>query len=329
MTRLGGGARLAIGVAMLLVAGAPVAAAEPEYPVRAIKLVVTASVGSGPDVSSRILADALRKALGQPVVVENRPGADGIIAERLVAGSPADGYTLLQATNGQIALTPILHESLPFDTERDLAPVAAIARWPLALIVPASLSFQSVQELILYARTHSGSLNYGSASSNYLLAAQMFEKLTGTELHHIPYQGVPAVVNALAAGEVQVAIVNAAAATALINAGRLRALAVNTEKRQPTLPGVPTFAEAGVPGFDFGIWLGMYAPSGMSASVAARLQTAVAAALDSSEVRAKFAALGMTPMRGSPQDVSEMISRDRKAYGAMARAMRDGETASK
>lgn len=316
-------ARLASGLLFVLVASTAAHAADLPYPTRPIKLVVGATAGSGPDVASRIVADALRDSLGWEVVVENRPGADAIIATRAVVSAAPDGYTLLQATNGQIAITPILHKDLPFDVERDLKPVAAIARWPLAMIVPASSPFQTVAELVTFATRHPGKLNFASASSNYRLALDMLQTLSGSQLRHIPYQGIPAAVQAVVASEADVAIVNAVAAAALIKAGKLRALAVNTEERQPMLPDVPTFAEAGIRGFDFGIWLGMYAPSAVPPAVLAQLHAAVTASLANGELRAKLAALGMTPIGGSAQDVRAMIEQDRKAYTARARQLRE------
>lgn len=312
---------------LLLFVLAPAVAAEPDYPARTIKLVVGATPGSGPDVASRIVADALRDSLGQPVVVENRPGADAIIATRAVVNSAADGYTVLMATNGQITVTPILHAKLPFDVERDLVPVTAIARWPLALIVPASVPFHSVADLVTYAKRYPGELTYASASSNYLLALDTFQDLTGTELRPIPYQGVPAAVHAVAAAQADAAIVNVAAAMGVIKAGKVRALAVNTDERQPSLPDVPTLAEAGVRGFDFGIWLGMYAPSRVPPAVIVRLHEAVAAVLASRDVRAKLATLGMAPMAASQREVWSMLEHDRQAYGPRARQLRESAEA--
>jgi tripartite-type tricarboxylate transporter receptor subunit TctC len=302
---------------------APGGAALPEPPAGVLRIVVTANVGSGMDSAARIIAEFLRTSQRQAAIVDNRPGADGIIATRLVIAAPADGQTLLLASNGQIAITPLLHDPVPFDGERDLAPVTLVARWPLVLVVSSMVPVRTVAELVARARESPDGIDCGSASSNYQLATEMFQRLTGARLRHIPYNGVAATVNALAAGDVQVAILNLNVALPLIRAGKLRALAVNTESRQASAPDVPTFAEAGVQGFDFGIWAAVYAPAGTSPVLMGHLRETMARALADDEVRARFAAGGMQVVGGSPDAVREGLARDRARYGALARAIRD------
>lgn len=295
-----------------------------DYPTRPIKMVVGLPAGSGLDFVSRVIAEKLRDALGQPVVVDNRPGADGIIAARYVAASAPDGYTLLEATSGQMTITPLLHTVL-YDPLRDFAPIALVARWPLALVVTPDVPAGTVQELVAYAKANPGKLNYGAASSNYMLATEMFTGLTGTQMYHIPYPNVAAVVNGLLAGDVQVAMVNMLSLAPHVKTGKLRALAVNSPSREPMLPGVPTLAEAGVRGYTFVMWMGMFAPAATPPDVVARLRAAVGESLESEDVQSKLAAAGMVTMNGSPQVLRDTIVRDTKAYSALAKALRMDE----
>ncbi|MFO1415000.1 MAG: tripartite tricarboxylate transporter substrate binding protein [Burkholderiales bacterium] len=293
------------------------------WPNRTVRLVVTAPPGSGVDVGARLLAESWRTTLG-PVVVDNRPGADGIIATRFVAQAPADGYTLLLASNAQMSLTPLAHDPPPYNFERDFVAVAMLARWPVVLVVTPSLPVTTLAEFVAYARARPDALDYGSASANYAVATERLLQLTGLRLRRIPYGSVGATANALAAGDVQAAIVNVISAVPLVKAGRLRALAVNTEARQPLLPDVPTFAEAGVPRFDFTVWSGVFAPAGLPAAVVARLQDATTAAVLDPDVAARMTAAGMAPVVGGTREMRAAIAEERRALGALARELREG-----
>ena len=296
------------------------------YPARPIKMVVGLPAGSGLDFVSRIIAENLRDTLGQTVVVENKPGADGIIAARHVAAAAPDGYTLLEATSGQMTITPVLHTDVPYDPLRDFVPIALVARWPLALVVTPDVPANTVQELVAYAKAHPDKLNYGAASSNYMLATEMLAGLTGTQMRHIPYPSIPAVINALLAGDVQVGMVNMLSLAPSIKAGKLRALAVNSAGREPMLPGVPTLAEAGIRDYTFVMWMGMFAPAGTPPDVVARLQAAVSQALQSEDVRSRLAAAGVVPVNGSSQVLRDTIDRDTRIYSGLAKSLRtDGK----
>jgi tripartite-type tricarboxylate transporter receptor subunit TctC len=293
-----------------------------DYPTRPIRLVVGFPVGSGVDVAARVLGEKLRDELGQPIVVEIRAGADGIIAARHVAAAAPDGYTLLPSTNGAMAINPVMQDKLPYDPLRDFEPISMIARYPQVLVVSPSLPVNSVRELVAYAKAHPGELNYGSGSANFMFAMEMFKQLTGADLHHIPYLGVPAAVTALLAGDVQAAIVNTVSSTAHIKAGKLKALAVTGAAREPLLPDVPTLAEAGVHGYNLEIWTAMFAPAGTPPEIIARLHAAIVRSVDSPEVRDRLAAMGVMPISSSPQFVRDTIVRDTKAYAGLAKALR-------
>ncbi len=298
-------------------------AADGEWPGKPIRLVVTTPAGSGIDVAARLLAEAWRPALGT-VVVENRPGADGIIASRLVAQAPPDGCTLLVASNGQMSVTPLLHDPPPYDFERDFTPIAMIARWPLVLATTSSLPVASLAEFIAYAKARPDALNYGTASANYTIATERAFALAGLRLRQIPYGGVAAVANALVAGDVHAAVINIIHAAPLVKAGKVRGLAVNADVRQPLLPGVPTFAEAGMPRYDFAIWSGIFAPAGVPAPIVARLQEATAAVVRAPEVAVRLAGAGMTPDFAGPRAMRAAIERERSAFGGLARTLRTG-----
>jgi tripartite-type tricarboxylate transporter receptor subunit TctC len=293
-----------------------------DYPTRPIRFVVGFPPGSGVDTAARALAERLRDVLGQPVVVENKSGADGIIAARHVASAAPDGYTLLAASNGQMSIIPVLQPTRPYDPIRDFDPISLVARWPVALVVTPAVPAASVAELVSYASAHPGELNAGVASSNYMFATEMFSRLTGISMQYIPYRGVSGVVNGLLAGDIQVAIVNTISSTPYVRTGQLKALAVNGAVRLSTMPGVPTMDEAGVHGFGFDLWMGLFAPAGTPQKIVVRLHAAIAESLKSEDLRARFAALGIAATGSSPQAVHDTIDRDTKAYGGLAKAIR-------
>jgi tripartite-type tricarboxylate transporter receptor subunit TctC len=290
------------------------------YPTRPIHLVVGAPVASGMDLSVRILAERLREDLGQPVIVENRPGADGIIAARAVATAPPDGYTLLPSTNSQMTINPILNRNLTYDPLRDFEPIAMFTRVPLVLVVNASLPVNSVAELVAYAKANPTLLNYGSGSSVFMFSTEIFKSLAGIEMRQIPYNGIPPVVAGLLAGDVQVGIVNLAPALVHIKAGKLKALAVMNPTREPLLPDVPTLTEAGTRGYDVLVWLGMFAPAGTPPEIVARLHDAIVKAIAVPEVREKLLAAGMIPATSTPNALAATVRRELEAFGAVAKA---------
>lgn len=310
---------------LLALAAAPAmraaAATDAEWPGKPIRLVVPTPAGSSMDVGARLLSEAWRNSLGA-VVVENRPGADGIIASRLVAQSPPDGCTLLVASNGQMSLTPLMHDPMPYDFERDFTAVAMIARWPLVLVVTPALPVSTLAEFIAYAKARPDALNYGSGSANYVVATERALTLAGIRLRQIPYGGVAAVANALVAGDVQAAVINVIHAAPLVKAGKLRGLAVNADVRQPLLPDVPTFVEAGMPRYDFAIWSGIYAPAGVPAPIVARLQAATAEVVRQPDIAARLAASGNMPAFGGAREMRALLAHERSTLGPLARTLR-------
>ncbi|GMU73732.1 MAG: tripartite tricarboxylate transporter substrate binding protein [Betaproteobacteria bacterium PRO3] len=309
-------------LATIVLAPAPAPVSAQEYPSRPIRVLVGSTAGSGIDVGVRILADKLRDALGQPIVIEVKPSADGVIAVSQVASSAPDGYTLVAATNGQMAIAPLLLDPPPYDPIRDFEPVAMLARFALVFVASPTVPASTFAEFVAYAKANPGKLNYGSASTNFQFGTERLKSLAGIDLYPVPYIGVPAVVKALLAGEVQFALLSVLAAAPHVKAGTMQALAVTSATREAVLPDVPTLREVGVHGYDLDIWVALIAPKGTPPEIVARLGAAVDRSLDHPEVRDKFAAVGMVPLRGSPRVVRETVQRDAKTYAALASSVR-------
>ncbi len=271
------------------------------------------------DLATRILADRFNEELHQPMLVENRSGADGAIAARTVATAAPDGYTLLPSTGSQMSVNPIVQSNVPYDPLRDFVPIGMFAHIPLVLVVNPALPAANVRELVAYGKAHPDALNYGSGGSIFMLAGETLRKVTGIPMRQIPYNGVPPVVIAILAGDVQMGIVNIAPSLAHIRSGKLRALALLGPQRDPLLPDVPTLAEAGVQGFDLSVWLGLFAPAGTPPDVTARLATVLARALETPSVRERMLAAGVIPVASSPQALADTVRRELQVYGTLVR----------
>lgn len=281
--------------AFLLCAFATLALAQGTYPQRPITMVVIAT-GGAPDLFARLLAPKLEAALGQPIVVEARPGAGGNIAAAFVAKAHPDGYTLLMHSS-LLAIGPSLYHDLTFDPQTDLVPVAQVATTQMAVLVNANLQVDSLQSFIRYAAAAPKSLNYGSAGNGTIvqMAVELFKRRTGIDLVHIPYKGSAPELAALLAGDIQMTIDVLPVALPLVNAGKLKALAVASHKRALSLPNVPTTAEAGLRGFEVNSWNGVFAPAKTPPAIVARLSKAIANAMADPAVRQRMIDLGAEP----------------------------------
>lgn len=291
--RICGMARLfALGVA--LASGLPGMAAA-AYPDKPIRYVIPFPPGGSTDTTGRILAEAMSKILGQPVVVENRGGAGGNIGAAHVAESPADGYTLLQGTIGTHGINPTLYENLSFDARRDFVPIARMTAGTNVLVVNPSVPAKTVQELIAYAKQHPGKLMMGSSGSgsSIHMSGELFQVLTGVRFTHVPYRGGGPAMNDLLAGHIQLMFDNLNVALPLIQTGKVRALGVSSQSRTSVLPDVPTLAEAGVPGYEVTSWSGVFAPAGTPRDVVEKLNATINQALNGKEVRDRFEQAGI------------------------------------
>ncbi|MDH4094010.1 MAG: tripartite tricarboxylate transporter substrate binding protein [Betaproteobacteria bacterium] len=294
-------------LAALLAVAAP-ALAQTAYPSRPVRLIVGFPPGGGVDINARMLAPKLAEHLGQPVVVENKPGASTNIANDFVAKSAPDGHTLLINT-AAIAINMSLFRDLPFDTLRDFAPVSMFSESPNVLVVPAKLPAQTVQELVALARKSPGKLNYSSAGvgTTQHLAAELFKLRTKTYIVHIPYKGSSPSLTALIAGEVDLSFANVPAIQGHVKAGRLRALATAAAQRDPQLPDVPTMKEAGFAGVEVSVWYGLFAPSKTPPEIVHKVAEGVIRATRDPEMRKRMLEQGANPVGSTPEEFSKTL----------------------
>ena len=279
-----------------------------DYPVRPIRMLVGFTVGGVGDITARLVAQKLSEPLGQHVVVENRGGASGAIATERVATSTADGYTLLLMTAVETVILA-LRTRLPYKLERDLAPVSLVAIAPFVLVIPQSMPARTVKELIALARSQPGKLSYGSvgAGSTPHLAGELLKSMAGVRIVHVPYKGGGESVIATASGQVDIGFHSATAALPLVEAGKLRALGVNSAKRASFLPSIPTIAESGLPGFDRSSWNGVLAPAGVPRNIIARLNAAIGKVVNTVEMRESFRREGLEPQTNTPEQFAAFI----------------------
>ena len=298
--------RFAAPLRVLLLALLPACAGAQEgasFPSHVIRYVVASSPGGIADTSARILAPALSRAFGQPVVVENRTAGGLLATADLVAKSPADGHTLLSVTP-QLAIAPSLHRQMPFDVHRDLAPVALLGFIPIVLAVNAKVPAHTVKELVELARREPGKLNYSSTGQGTAvhLAAELLKHRAGISVMHVPYRGAAAAMNGLIAGDVDLMMESMPPLLPQIRAGRLRPLAVASAQRVAALPGVPTLVESGYPGLEIGAWMAVMAPGGTPPPVIARLDAEIHKALEGGETGAALERAGVILRYMGPAD---------------------------
>jgi len=291
------------------------------YPNKPVKVIVPFTAGSATDILARTYGQKLSEMWQQPVVVENHPGAGGTIGEGLVARAAPDGYTLLVNSAAQ-AYNPSIYASLPFDTGRDFVDVAALGGQPNVLVVAPSSGIKTVAELIARAKENPGALNFGSAGqgSGTHINAEKFKLAAGIDVVHIPYKGTPEALNDTIAGRVTFFFSPISAALPFVREGKLTALAVSTAKRASTLPNVPTVAEAGLAGFDYSLWVGLFAPGGTPGDVVDKIARDVRTAADSAEVRERLTTLGAEPMPMSPAQFRQFVDTEITESGKVIKA---------
>jgi len=301
------GAWLALALAFTGLLAAEVAPAQP-YPTRPLRIVVPLAPGGTTDILARMTAQRLSEVLGQPVVVDNRPGGGGTIGNRIVAQAPGDGYTLLMATP-TMTINPSLHRDAGYDAVRDFAPVSLIAAIPIVLAVHPAVPARSVKELIALARAKPGTLNYASSGSGGgpHLSAALFADMAGIDIVHVPYKGSGPALTDLLGGQVQMQFSGLPPLIAFIRSGRLHALAVGGVSRSSALPDVPTVAEAGLPGYDAASWQGIALPASAPKRIVDLLAGEIARFVATTEARTRLAELGAEPVGGTPQAFAAFV----------------------
>jgi len=292
----------------LVLAAASAAALAQSYPNKPVRVIVGFAPGGGTDIMARLLAPKLQEFLGQPFVVENRPGAATNLAMEFVARSAPDGYTILMQT-ATAAINPAVYKNLPFDVLRDFTPVSMFSDSPNVLVVRANLPAKDAAGVIALARSKPGMLNYSSAGSGTTqhMAGELFKLRTGTDIVHVPFKGTGPSLTALVAGDVDMTFVNVPAVHAQIKAGRLRALAVAADKRSDQLPDVPTMKEAGIEGVEVRIWYGVLAPAATPRAVVDTLGAAVMKAARSPDIRSRLLDQGAEPIGNTPEEFAKLL----------------------
>jgi len=310
----------AIAIALAFVVSLTSTSLGQTWPTHSIRLVVNFPPGGAADLLARLIGQSLTGTFGQPVVVENKGGANGNIGGEMVARSAPDGYTLLMSSGGMVAINPHLYASMSFDPVKDLVPVASVARVPFYLVVRTENPAQDFKAFVADLKANPGKRNFGSPGigSSPHLAAEMLKKMTGTDAVHVPYRGAAPALNDLLAGQLDF-LFDPGIAIEHVKAGKLRALAIGSPRRSPQLPDVPTLEELGLVGFDADAIFGVYAPAGTSRDIIMRLNTEINRALATAALKERIMAVGNVPAAMSPDEFGERAREDSKRFGAIIR----------
>ena len=313
---------LALAVAFGCVLAHGVAAQD--YPTRPITLIVPFPAGGGVDVIGRIVAEKLTASLGQQVIVDNRGGAAGVIGTRVAKAAAPDGYTLVMATSGSIAINPTLYANPGYEPRKDLSPIGLISSTPIVLMAHPSAPQQTLADVVVFAKAHPGKLDIGTPppGTSAYLGAELLKSLAAIDFTIVTYKGTGPLTTDLIGGHVKLALNVLAPALSNLKSGGLRALAVLGPKRSTLLPEVPTSAEAGLPGFESGLNYGLLAPAGTPRAIVDKLNAALRAGVDTPEVRARIAADGGDPLPSSPEEYAADIQREDKKWGDLIRKLK-------
>ena len=311
--------RAMLAVLLSCLVAAPAAWAQ-GYPTKPIRVIVGYTAGGAVDVVARAVAQQMQASLGQPIIIENKPGAGTNIALRALIDSPADGYTLMLTANA-IAANMTLYQPPPYDLARDVTPVAQVGRVPVVLAVNAQSEYATLGALVAAAKAKPGAVNYGSPGNGSTphLAVELFERAAGISLTHVPYKGGSQAITDVMGGHVQVVAVNALEVQPQVQAGKLRVLAVMTPARSSIFPDVPTVAEAGFPGFEASVWYGFIGPAGLPVPVVTRLHAEIQRALASEDVKRRLAAAGGEVLPGSTEQFASLLNAERLRYERLIR----------
>lgn len=291
------------------------------FPSKTVRIVVPFGAGGVADLTARTVGQKLSESLGQPVVIDNKPGAGGVAAGDAVAKAEPDGYTLLLMSNGT-AVSTGLFKSLPFDAVRDFAPISTLATFDIAILVPADSKFKTLGELLAFAKANPGKLNLGSINigSTQNLAAELFKSTSGTDMQVVPYNGTPALITALRGGQLDVGVEILGPVLPQVTANALRVLAVTGEKRATILPDVPTAKESGLPAFVASSWNALAAPAKTPKDVIARLNKDIALALNNPDIKKKLHELNVEALPGTPEQAAALLANETKRWGDVINA---------
>ena len=292
------------------------------YPVKPVRLMFAQAPGSASDFISRVVGNALSEGLGQPVVIEARPGAGGVLGTEAAARAAPDGYTLVMGNNSSHGSNPAVYPKLPYDAVKDFAPISFVASVPYVLVVDPSLPAGSVPELIALAKSRPGKLNYASAGngSTHHFCGELLKSMSGIDMVHVPYKGSPPAIAGLLGGEVSLMFANVTDIGSQIRSGKVKALAVTTPKRAGSLPDAPTLSESGLPGFEITSWFGLLAPAGTPAPIIARLNAEAARVLARADVRTTLGAQGLEVASSSPEQFGAHIRSEIAKFSRIAKA---------
>jgi tripartite-type tricarboxylate transporter receptor subunit TctC len=307
--------------AAALMAAGGTAFAQATYPTKPVHLLVPFPPGGAVDIVARTLSDELGRRWGQPIVVENRPGAGGTIAAAVAAKAKPDGYTLVLVASGH-AIASYLYPDLPYDPLRDFTPLSLVGSSPNMMLVREDSPLKSIADVLAAARGKPGRLSYGYAGNGTSphLAGELLKYMTKVEITPVPYKGGAPVLNDLLGGHIPLSFNNIPESIGFVQAGKLRPLGVTTAKRSPVLPDVPTIAESGLPGYDTGVWWGFLAPAGLPAAIKAKLANDCAEAVQAAAVRDRLLKIGAEPIGGSAEDFDKLIRSDHEKWGPVIKA---------
>ena len=291
------------------------------YPSRPVRMIVPYAPGGNADIQARYMAERLAEALGVQIVVDNRPGANGMIGMELAARAPADGHTLLLVASG-FTVNPALFSKVPYDPLRDFQPISLIGETPLLFVANGAVPANNVKELLALAKGRPGQLNYGSSGngSPAHLAGALLETLTGAKLVHVPYKATAAVIVEVMSGQIQLAFPSITSVLPHVKAGKLKAYAISVASRSALAPDIPTMAEAGVPGYETSIWNGLLAPAGTPRPIVKRLNDAVVQTLSSREARERYAKVGAEIRYNSPEEFRAFVKSELVKWAKVVRA---------
>jgi tripartite-type tricarboxylate transporter receptor subunit TctC len=313
------------GMALCLAAGlagvAPAAFAQ-DYPAKEITFIVPGTAGGGMDVIARVVADQLSKELGQPIVVENKPGAGGNIAVDYVAKSDPDGYTILVGQTSHFSINPSLYDNLTFDPAKDFAPVGLLANAPNVVVVPKDSPITNMADLIAVAKEKDGAMTLATPGNGTVshLTGELLQQTAGIKLNHIPYKGAAAALVDVVGGRIDFMLSSIPTALSQIRAGALRPIAVSADVRSPTFPDVPTIGEQGYPGFNAGTWYGLFAPAGTDPAIVDKLNAAIAVVLMNEDVRKRIVDEGGDAVSATPAEFAAMVAADSEKWSTLIKA---------